>query len=184
MHKPFFCTQIQWQQHNEFSATAAALASPTLTQLPPHIHALKLNPITSVPPQQISPLPETMETAGNGGRQEEPYDSIPKPSGAVDHGNNTPGAMSNSEDSNGHIQPEAASSINGAVGNRNMPGLVPQQRASAAVSHHTVSEEHFITIGKDGNFMNGCRTFYPAGWNQCALILAKQTLPTFQIQTY
>ena len=27
--------------------------------------------------------------------------------------------------------------------------------------------EYFITIGPDGNFRNGCQTFYPAGWNQC-----------------
>lgn len=168
MHSPLHCTQIQWQQHSEFSATAAALAFPTLTQLPPHIHALKLNPITSVPPRQIAPLPETINTDGTGGRRGGTSDPTSIPSAAVDRGKDTPGAMSNTVDSNPQIQREAASSINGAVGNRNMPGLAPQQRASAAVSQHAAEEEHFITIGKDGNFMNGCRTFFPAGWNQCA----------------
>jgi hypothetical protein len=27
--------------------------------------------------------------------------------------------------------------------------------------------EYFITVGPDGNFRNGCQTFFPAGWNQC-----------------
>ena len=32
------------------------------------------------------------------------------------------------------------------------------------------AEEHFVTVGQDGNFMAGCRTFFPAGWNQCAAV--------------
>lgn len=40
--------------------------------------------------------------------------------------------------------------------------------ASKAASPPT--PEYFVTVGPDGNFRDGCRTFFPAGWNQCALL--------------
>lgn len=40
-----------------------------------------------------------------------------------------------------------------------------QVLAAAAAPSSTESPEYFITI-KNGEFMNGCQVFYPAGWNQ------------------
>jgi hypothetical protein len=34
-------------------------------------------------------------------------------------------------------------------------------------SFNRAGQEYFITIGPDGNFQNGCQTFFPSGWNQC-----------------
>jgi hypothetical protein len=57
---------------------------------------------------------------------------------------------------------KAGSAAGGGGGNNTVP------------SFRKGGQEYFITIGADGNFQNGCQTFFPTGWNQCA---ALQLLP-------
>lgn len=58
-----------------------------------------------------------------------------------------------------------------------MIGAAPVESAPAANSTSAAgdaaadeaggtAQDYFITIGPDGNFLNGCQTFYPTGWNQ------------------
>jgi hypothetical protein len=61
--------------------------------------------------------------------------------------------------------PAKAGSVAGGVGGN---GTVPSFRKG--------SQEYFITIGPDGNFQNGCQTFFPTGWNQCVTTLMRRYL--------
>ena len=64
----------------------------------------------------------------------------------------------------------------------------PPTTAAAAVLPETnktstdaeTSPEYFVTIGPDGNFRDGCRTFFPAGWNQCVVLLLRGDHPGWQ----
>ena len=47
---------------------------------------------------------------------------------------------------------------------------------STVPSFRKGGQEYFITIGADGNFQNGCQTFFPTGWNQCVMTLMQLRL--------
>ena len=166
------CTQIRWQRHIEFSATAAALASPaTQTSVLPQVTLPKLDPMTHIPSSNGPLLPSGARAIISTGRKWEPQEQFPFPEGAVKSANN---ALTHVQVLVGGVitlPAEAPHSLSAVMG---LPAPVLQfQRASSSMGDvgfrpRHVPEEHFITIGKDGNFMDGCRTFYPAGWNQCA----------------